>query len=209
LLRSLSLTYKQVEALLAQRRLRESADAFATTLHGELLLQSADSSLPLLQHVRLLAETGRCQALRLLATGARLPPDLFRTGRRYALPRPPAVWADPRCLQLALEAQARIVLCSGAFECFTCMLDDQSWEVPLLVRQDGSGQTLAYAGKPMLPPRLSLRAMNLMFYKVCFMECVRAPRLTRSQRAARALLGSDEVRPTAYVTRRPGTHSSH
>jgi len=153
----------QVEAQLERIRGRESDDAFALALLHERPLRGVDTPAPL-QHVRLLKEVGRGQVLRPLPKGTLVPPDLFRHSVS-ARASPPPVWSDSLCAKLAQEERANVVLCSGAFECFTCALDEQEWDVPILVRSGAAGQRVAYAGKPLLPARMSLRAKNSLFYK--------------------------------------------
>lgn len=61
-----------------------------------------------------------------------------------------------------------MVLSSGAFKCLTSTLPEQEWELPVTVRSSPDGgamPTRVFVDNPLLPPRLSLRAKNELFYK--------------------------------------------
>ncbi len=190
-------TAPQVEAVLARRREREAAATGVCVPQAELPLQQALQQGMPMQHVRLLSSSGRCPAMRALPPGTHIPVDLFSCAgarKRWFKPTAPPVSEDATCARLAAAEHARIVLCSGAFECLVGAQRD--WELPLTVRavEGGApGRPVIFIDKPVLPARMSLRAKNEVFYKArddARSVCVATLALGGDAMHARAACGS-------------------
>ena len=178
--------------MLARRREAEAHTAFALSPFTELPLLSSCAA-PALQHVRLLESAGQSRQLRPLSRGTHVATDRFlHAPSSWRKPARPQVWADAACARLATQAGASVVLCSGAFEAFACR-SLHEWEVPLSVEERG-GSLLVFAGKPLLPRLLSMRAKNERYYKARAVDSKQCSLLTASpgQRAVLDMLHGDE-----------------
>jgi hypothetical protein len=165
----------QVETALARRRQRLQQQPALFRWHGDIALDATHAA-PVLQQQRLLETSGCSRLMHNLPLGTHIPTAGGAAGPAGCAGRvkhaPPPVSADATCAKLAAAEGARVVLASGAFRCFTDLLAEHEWEVPVAVRRlegvalDGAPRpAVVFVDSPVLPARLSLRAKNALFYK--------------------------------------------
>ena len=164
----------QVEATLEHRRGKLLAQPSSYVMHGEVNFDATHVAPPLL-HQRLLQTRGCSQMLANLPPGTQIPRQAggLTAAQQASLGSKAGhapVSADPICASLAAAEGARVVLASGAFKSLANTLPEQAWELPVTVRSSpvgGDAQKRVFIDGPLLAPRLSLRAKNELYYKVC------------------------------------------